>query len=215
MALPGFAELKAVDISAYCKERDGIKYLPWARCKDLLHQHGAEEVYFVPQPGAKGSSLHYTELPFADKNGNINRCYETVIDVVIDGKHYEMRSPVMNGANPVKDNSMSQQRVWNSMCRSFVKAVAIYTGLGFDLWAASEAIEAEAEPHYSDNAEDITLAQKRLLTKITTLNKRGMTLAEIAEKIGMTEDELRARFSFYSMLYKTEKAIDELTEQAL
>ena len=44
----------------------------------------------------------------------------------------------MNGANPVKDNSMSQQRVWNSMCRSFVKCVAIHTGLGFDLWLKEE-----------------------------------------------------------------------------
>ena len=49
-----------------------------------------------------------------------------------------MQSPVMNGANPVKDNSMSQQRVWNSMCRSFVKCVAIHTGLGFDLWLKEE-----------------------------------------------------------------------------
>ena len=44
----------------------------------------------------------------------------------------------MNGSNPVKDNSMSQQRVWNSMCRSFVKCVAIHTGLGFDLWLKEE-----------------------------------------------------------------------------
>ena len=49
-----------------------------------------------------------------------------------------MQSPVMNGSNPVKDNSMSQQRVWNSMCRSFVKCVAIHTGLGFNLWLKEE-----------------------------------------------------------------------------
>ena len=44
----------------------------------------------------------------------------------------------MNGSNPVKDNSMSQQRVWNSMCRAFVKCIAIHTGLGFDLWVQEE-----------------------------------------------------------------------------
>ena len=49
-----------------------------------------------------------------------------------------MQTPVMNGSNPVKDNSMSQQRVWNSMCRAFVKCVAIHTGLGFDLWLKEE-----------------------------------------------------------------------------
>ena len=40
----------------------------------------------------------------------------------------------MNGGNPVRDNSMSQQRLWNCQTRLFVKGVAIMTGLGFDLW---------------------------------------------------------------------------------
>ena len=64
--------------------------------------------------------------------------YETRIKVVIDHKEYIMQSPVMNGVNPVKDNSMSSPRVWNSMCRSFVKCVAIHTGLGFNLWLKEE-----------------------------------------------------------------------------
>ena len=57
---------------------------------------------------------------------------------VIDENTYFMQTPVMNGSNPVKDNSMTQQRVWNSMCRAFVKCVAIHTGLGFDLWLKEE-----------------------------------------------------------------------------
>lgn len=80
----------------------------------------------------------YSDVAFTDKNGVINRAYETRIKVVIDDKEYIMQSPVMNGTNPVKDNSMSQQRVWNSMCRSFVKCVAIHTGLGFNLWLKEE-----------------------------------------------------------------------------
>ena len=79
-----------------------------------------------------------TDQTFTDKTGNSNKCYETRILVVIDENEYEMQSPVMNGSNPVKDNSMSQQRVWNSMCRSFVKCVAIHTGLGFNLWLKEE-----------------------------------------------------------------------------
>ena len=63
---------------------------------------------------------------------------KALLKVVIDDTEYEMQSPVMNGSNPVKDNSMSQQRVWNSMCRSFVKCVAIHTGLGFNLWLKEE-----------------------------------------------------------------------------
>ena len=49
----------------------------------------------------------------------------------------------MNGSNPVKDNSMSQQRVWNAQTRAFVKGVAMRTGLGFDLWLGKD-VEAES-----------------------------------------------------------------------
>lgn len=137
--LKSYGELRKIDVTPYCEEREGMTYLNWAKCVDLLHENGAEIVYWVPIPDEKtGSSLRMTDQVFADSKGNTNRCYETRIRVVIDDKEYEMHSPVMNGANPVKDNSMSQQRVWNSMCRSFVKCVAIHTGLGFNLWLKEE-----------------------------------------------------------------------------
>ena len=128
-------------------------YLNWARCIDLLHENGAEKVYFVPIQNPKtGGSLFESETVFADKNKNTNRCYETRIKVVIDDNEYIMHSPVMNGTNPVKDNSMTQQRVWNSMTRSFVKCVAINTGLGFDLWLKEEERPLE-KPLYDESAE--------------------------------------------------------------
>lgn len=137
--LKPYNELRKVDVRPFCEERDGLTYLNWAKCIDLLHEHGAEKVYFEPIPDAvTGSSLRMTGIEFIDKNKVTNRCYETRIKVVIDDNEYIMQSPVMNGSNPVKDNSMSQQRVWNSMCRSFVKCVAINTGLGFDLWLKEE-----------------------------------------------------------------------------
>lgn len=139
MALKSYEELRKVDVKPYCEEREGMIYLNWAKCIDLLHENGAEKVYWIPIPDEKtGSSLRMTDISFEDKNHVLNRCYETRIRVVIDDNEYEMQSPVMNGSNPVKDNSMSQQRVWNSMCRSFVKCVAIHTGLGFDLWLKEE-----------------------------------------------------------------------------
>lgn len=137
--LKPYKELRQVDVKPYCEERDGLLYLNWAKCIDLLHENGAEKVYWIPIPDEKsGTSLRMTDVAFEDKNKVANRCYETRIKVVIDDNEYEMQSPVMNGSNPVKDNSMSQQRVWNSMCRSFVKCVAIHTGLGFDLWLKEE-----------------------------------------------------------------------------
>lgn len=136
--LKSYEEMRKVDVRKHCKKRDGIDYLNWAKCIDLLRENGAETVYFEPCTGANGSSLIASEHTFTDKNGAVNRCYETKIKVVVDDKTYFMQTPVMNGSNPVKDNSMSQQRVWNSMCRAFVKCIAIHTGLGFDLWVQEE-----------------------------------------------------------------------------
>jgi hypothetical protein len=137
--LKPYEEMRKIDVRPYCEERDGMLYLNWAKCIEIMHDNGAEKVYWVPVPDEKtGSSLRMTDVVFTDKSGNTNRCYETLIEVVIDDNVYRMQSPVMNGSNPVKDNSMSQQRVWNSMCRSFVKCVAIHTGLGFNLWLKEE-----------------------------------------------------------------------------
>ena len=139
VALKSYKEMREIDVRPYCEDRDGLLYLNWAKCIDLLHENGAEKVYWIPIPDEKtGSSLRMTDQTFTDKSGNTNKCYETRILVVIDDKEYEMQTPVMNGSNPVKDNSMSQQRVWNSMCRAFVKCVAIHTGLGFNLWLKEE-----------------------------------------------------------------------------
>lgn len=138
--LKSYEEMRKIDVKPYCEERDGMLYLNWAKCISLLHENGATIVHWEPIPDEEtGNSLRMTKEVFADKSGNTNRCYETRIRVVIDDKEYIMQSPVMNGNNPVKDNSMSQQRVWNSMCRSFVKCVAINTGLGFDLWLKEES----------------------------------------------------------------------------
>ena len=63
----------------------------------------------------------------------------------------------------VKDNSMSQQRVWNSMCRAFVKCVAIHTGLGFDLWLKEEISN---EPYIPD-----TLQKRASPAKIKTIQQ--------------------------------------------
>lgn len=172
--LKSYEELREIDVRPYCEEREGLLYLNWAKCVDLLHQNGAKIVYFVPIPDEKtGTSLRMTDSVFTDKNGVSNRCYETRIKVVIDENEYEMQTPVMNGANPVKDNSMSQQRVWNSMCRAFVKCVAIHTGLGFDLW-----LKEEAPPFSSiipaDEEELATPAQIKTIKALCTQYKIGV-----------------------------------------
>lgn len=188
--LKSYDEMRKIDVRPYCEEREGMIYLNWAKCLDLLHQHGAETAYWIPIPDERtGSSLRKADTVFTDSKGNTNRCYETRIRVVIDSREYEMQSPVMNGANPVKDNSMSQQRVWNSMCRSFVKCVAIHTGLGFDLW-----LKEEMQPFRNvipENDEKPAQAQITALKEIGKKHKLNIDLWVIQE--GRTWDTLTAK----------------------
>lgn len=209
MALKPYAELRKVDVTPFVEKRDGADYLPYNKCIDLLHENGAEEVYFLPVPNPKtGGSLYESETVFADKNGLTNRCYETRIEIHIDDKVYYMQSPVMNGANPVKDNSMSQQRVWNSMTRSFVKAVAMYTGLGFDLWLKEEDNERKAQQQ-ADTYHDIMKVQERVFETVTAIQKKGnMSLEDIAKRMERTEDELKNYMKMYKILGAVENNLE-------
>lgn len=212
--LKPYDELRKIDVTPFCEKRDGADYLPYNKCIDLLHENGAEVVYFLPVPNPKtGNSLYETETVFEDKNGQKNRCYETKIEIHIDDKIYYMQSPVMNGANPVKDNSMSQQRVWNSMTRSFVKAVAIYTGLGFGLWLKEEEEERKAQEQ-ADAYHDIKKVQQRVFETITAIQKKSsMTLGQIAERLNRTEDEMKQYLNTYTILNALEHNLNVLLRE--
>lgn len=207
--LKTYEELRKIDVSSFCEQRDGVDYLPYNKCIDLLHENGAKTVFFLPVQNPKnGSSLYESDTVFEDKNGNKNRCYETRIEIHIDDKVYYMQSPVMNGANPVKDNSMSQQRVWNSMTRSFVKAVAMYTGLGFSLWLKEEENDRRLQKE-ADTYHDIKKVQERVFETITAIQKKSqMTLGQIAERLGRTEEELKQYMSTYKILDAVENNLN-------
>ena len=212
--LKPYDELRKVDVSAFVDQRDGIDYLPYNQCIALLHEHGAESVYFLPVQNPKtGGSLYESETVFEDKNGVKNRCYETRIEIHIDDKVYYMQSPVMNGSNPVKDNSMSQQRVWNSMTRSFVKAVAMYTGLGFSLWLKEEEANRRAQ-NQVDQYHDILKVQERVFETITAIQKKGnMSIADIAGQMSKTEDEFRAYLKYYNILNSLEHNLNVIMQK--
>ena len=212
--LKDYNELRKIDVTPYCDLRDGITYLPYNKCIDLLHENGAELVFFLPVPNPKtGGSLYESESAFLDKNGVQNRCYETKIEIHIDDKIYYMQSPVMNGANPVKDNSMSQQRVWNSMTRSFVKAVAMYTGLGFSLWLKEEEIERKQQ-ETADQYHDIRKVKERVLQTLTAIQKEGnLTLEQTAMQMGRSADELNAWFKQYDILFAVENNLEHVLKK--
>ena len=207
--LKPYDELRKIDVRPYCEQRDGADYLPYNKCIDLLHENGAEKVYFLPVPNPKnGSSLYESDTAFEDKHGIKNRCYETRIEIHIDEDVYYMQSPVMNGANPVKDNSMSQQRVWNSMTRSFVKGVAMYTGLGFSLWLDEEKNDRKLQDE-ADKFHDIKKVQERVFETVTAIQKKTqMSLGQIADRLGKTEDELKNYLSMYKILDVVEKNLN-------
>ena len=209
--LKDYKELIKVDVSKYVEKRDGAEYLNWAKVVDLLHENGAEKVYFEPVPNPEtGSSLYMTEQVFTDSKGNTNRVYETAVKIVIDDLEFIQRGPVTNGSNPVKDNSMSQQRLWNCQTRLFVKGVAIRTGLGFNLWLKEE--EKNEKDNWEDDLSrhDIFKIKERCQQIYTQKMKEGLTVKEIAEKLHKTEDEVKALFSYFDTLSNFERDLSNI-----
>lgn len=208
MALKSFDELRKLDVSKYIKERDRAKYLPWAVCVDLLHQNGAEKVYFEPLTNDKGSSLFMSDKTFTDKNGNTNNCYEVAVKVFIDDLVFVVREPLMNGSNPVKDNSLSQQRVGNAQKRAFVKGVAIHTGLGFGLWSDDISDIDDASDDLSKHS--LKAIKDRMLEKVTALMKKGISEEDIAKHNNMTVEEVKGLFSYFASINRFERSLNDL-----
>jgi hypothetical protein len=209
--LKSYDELRAVDVSKWVDQRDGADYLNWAKVVDLLHQNGAEKVYFEPIVNENtGSSLFMTEQVFTDNKDNTNRVYETAVKIVIDDLEFVQRGPVTNGSNPVKDNSMTQQRLWNCQTRLFVKGVAIRTGLGFDLWLKDEE-KSERENMEDDlNKHNVFKIKERMQEIYTSKIKKGLQPSEIARKLNKTEDEIKAYFTYPDILNNFEMELSKL-----
>lgn len=209
--LKSYKDMRNIDVSKWIDKRDGADYLNWAKVVDLLHENGAEKVYFEPVVNQlTGSSLYMTEQVFSDKNGMTNRVYETEVKIVIDDLEFTQRGPVTNGSNPVKDNSMTQQRLWNCQTRLFVKGVALRTGLGFDLWLKDE-LKTEKDSWEDDlSKHDIFKIKERCQQIYTKKLKDGLSVKEIAERLHKTEDEVKALFSYFDTLNNFEKDLSNI-----
>lgn len=201
-----FNEMLKVDVSHYVKSRDGVEYLPWAACKKLLHDCGAETVMFWPVPGDDGSTLRKSDVTFTDKNGKANRCYEVLVHIQVDGIQWETAYPVLNGNSPVRDDTMSQLRVHNAIRRGFVKGVAERLGLGFNLWLKEDDLPEEEDLR----KHDILKCRQRLLELVTDKINMGIPLNVMADRLNRTEEELRQMMNWHNILYKLEKAIEEM-----
>ena len=204
--LKSFNEMRKIDVSPYVKQRDGADYLPWATVVDLLHEHGAERVFFTPIYNENGSSLFMSEQTFTDNKGNTNRCYEVRIEVVVDDDNFIYSYPLLNGINPVKDNSLNQNVVFKAMARAFVKAIALRYGLGFSLWSKDE-FETQEDDIYKHSIRSI---EERVQQAYTRLIRKGMTTKEIAAALNKTEDEIKVLFTFFSQIDRFEQDLLKL-----
>ena len=205
--LKSWNEMRKLDISKYVKKRDGADYLPWASCLKLLHENGAESVQIVPEVNENGSSLFMSEQAFTDKNGGTNRCYEVRLTVIIDGTPYKISYPVLNGIAAVRDDLMNQNAVHKSQMRAFVKCVAINTGLGFDLWLDDSDIEQDGDDL---TRHSIWAIKERMQIAYTRAIKKGMSTKDIAEKLEMTEDEVKVYFTYFAQLNRFEEKLNAL-----
>lgn len=219
MAIKSYAEMRKIDVLPFCDMREAqddkkrtikVPYLNWAKCKELLHQNGAEVVYFEPCVNASGSSLFMSNQVFTDKNGITNRCYEVRVKIVIDDLEFEAQYPLMNGSNPVKDNSLTQQRVWNAQTRAFVKGVAMRTGLGFGLWLDDmDGKDASGEDDLSKH--NIYAIRERMQQTYTKLIKRGLSTGDIAQKMGTSEQTVQYYLNgIFDEINRFEKAMGAL-----
>lgn len=219
MAIKSWNEMRKIDVLPYCDQRDAkddkghnikVPYLNWAKCNDLLHEHGAEKVYFEPCVNANGSSLFMSDQVFTDSKGNTNRCYEVRVKIVIDDLEFEAQYPLMNGSNPVKDNSLTQQRLWNAQTRAFVKGVAMRTGLGFGLWVTGDEAE-DKEPEDDLSKHSIFAIKERCEILYTNLLKKGMSENEIAKALGKEDPEdVKIMFKYFGSLHRFEERLRKL-----
>lgn len=207
--LKSWNEMRSLDISKHIKKRNNAEYLPWASCLKLLYENGAERVSFRPLANENGSSLFMSEQTFTDSNKKTNRCYEVRVELVIDGNTFWISYPVMNGISPVKDDLMNQNAVHKAQMRAFVKAVAINTGLGFDLWLDDSDIEEDGNDLSKHN---IFAIRDRMQQMCTALVKKGMTTKEIAQKLGINEQSLLQYYlgGVFDEIYRVEAEMSKL-----
>lgn len=162
---------------------------------------------FWPVPGADGSTLRMSEMSFGTGD-KANRCYEVLVHIQVDNLEWETTYPVLNGNNPVRDNTMTQLRLHNAIRRAFVKGVAERTGLGFDLWLKEDDLPEEPVEDLSKHS--LAKCRQRLLELVTAKINGGLPLNIIADRLGMDEDTLRSKFSLYNELARIEKSILEM-----
>lgn len=216
MALKSFNELVKLDITKYCDTREAkndrgqkikVPYLNWAKCKQLLHDNGAENVYYEPIHNTDGGFL-FRSGQAKDKNGRETSCYFVAVNIIIDDKKFRMDMPLMNGAYVVYDDTLNQLRILNCHARAFVKGVAIHTGLGFSLWANDMDTDSNTDDLSSHS---LPMIKRRIEEKMTAKIQTGADESEIFASMSLkkaNKNTLNDAFKWMNWLFQFEKELD-------
>lgn len=212
MALKPYNELVKVDVLPFCEYRDAkddngkkiqVPYLNWAKCVELLHEHGAETVYYTPRRGPDGSYL-FVSREVANKDGRKTGCYFVSVEIYIDGTVFTMDAPLMNGSLVVYDDTLNQLRIANCHARAFVKGVAIRTGLGFGLWSTEKDTDA-AQDDLSGHS--IFAIKARLEQLITAKLQRGMSMEDILAGVELSQRQFHRVMASFNNVDLLEKRL--------
>ena len=214
-----FNELYGLDISEYVSKKPTFRYnkntqkteatgkyldyINWADCVILLHMNGAEIVKFGNLHTPEGHSLFLSE-------GGVP---EVHVFVEIDGDRREITYPVIDGSTDIAMAKLVQSDVHNASQRAMVKCVAINWGLGLKLWNKTEkGFDEEKQKELSENlsAHSIFAIKRRVEEIYTAKLQSGLTVTQIAEKLGMPTDVVKAKFASYVDLDNFEKKLIEI-----
>lgn len=216
MSLKPYSELVKLDVTPFCERRKSkddngrpieILYLNWAKCKELLHENGAETVYFTPMRDSNGSFV-FCSKEVENKDGRRCGCYFVSVEIHIDEKVFTMDMPLMNGNIVVYEDTLNQLRISNSHARAFVKGVAIHTGLGFNLWVKDgEAPEAGGDDLY---AHSVWAIKKRIEQLITVKLDNGLETRDICRHLGISEKQFNSIMGYFNTINNLEKMLKEL-----
>lgn len=215
--LKPYSELRKIDVLPFCEYRKAkddkgnsvdVPYLNWAKCIDLLHENGAEDVYYEPIKNADGGYL-FVSKETADKNGRTTGCYFVSVKIHIDDKEFTMDMPLMNGSLVIYDDTLNQLRIDNCHKRAFVKGVAIRTGLGFNLWISEKDTDSASDDLSMHN---VLAIKQRIELLITQKMKRyGFDQADLCRELGIKEKQfvqiMASSFSNIALLEERLKSL--------
>lgn len=213
--LKPFNELVKLDVRPLCGFRDAkdergntvkAPYLGWANCVKLLHENGAESVWYAPRRCPETNSYLWPQAKVTTSKGRVTECWFVSVEIHIDENVFSYDMPLLNGSLVVYEDTLNQLRINNALARAFVKGVAVRTGLGFDLWAAGDGDDGEEDL----SRHSIYAVKERLERLITSKEQGGLSHRDLLAQLGINDKQMATMMGWFDKLGSLEKAVSRL-----